>query len=354
MNPFVIVGSALLLAGKRGKNRGKRSKRGVGTRAAPRRSAPTRMRKPKPKPKYAKQGNGRIKQTWTSFPWQPDRVTDVAQELLEKGESDPDRLTLAVAKTIYPVHPVTGMEFPWPPSVRDGDRDVGATMIYKRIRLRVNTLLAGHEERMADEATAHVDDQEPEPEEIDEPDESEDVDDDDGEQDAEEEDHEPDTPSPRIGRATPMPTEQPAQTESRRPLTLKRRRVMRRRPDPYAYHPADNQVAHGVFHTVEDGETIHGIAREALSAIGQPSEQDVAQYVSLIVCSPANDLPTVWDDEHELPGADPAPWGYDRPTLWLPKLNATSLAAGVVTTLGVSWPDGSNGITPPPGASPRG
>ncbi len=131
---------------------------------------------------------------------------------------------------------------------------------------------------------------------------------------------------------------------------------MQRRPqvDPLAYHPEDNSVRDGVYHRVEDHDTIHDLARMALSAIGEPSDGDVAQYVSLIVCSPANEVPTTWDDAHELPGAAPQPWGDERPILWLPKLNDNSLAAGVVTTLGVLWSDGSNGITPPPGTHGRG
>lgn len=345
---FLVIGSALLLAGKKGHSRGKR--RGVAGKTADASSRRTLRRPARRTHSRVKGGNGRIKQSWTTFPWQPHRVSEVAQELLDKGEPDPDRLTLAVAKTIYPIHPVTGMEFPWPPELRDGDRDVGATMIYKRIRLRVNTLLAAQEERIADDATSHA--REREIEEIEEDGDGDGDGDADGHADEEEESEpEREEPSPRIGRATPMP---PQAEAPRRSLTLRRKRVMRRRPDPYAYHPTDNKVAHGVFHTVEGDETIHGIARAALTAIGQPSEQDVAQYVSLIVCSPANDLPTTWDDDHELPGAEPTPWGDDRPTVWLPKLNEASLGAGVVTTLGVSWSDGSNGITPPPGMMARG
>jgi hypothetical protein len=293
-------------------------------------------------------------------------VSQVAGELLAKGEKDPDNLTLAVAKTIYPVHPISGMAFVWPPPHEGPERDVGAQMMWDRIRLRVNTLVAADEEAQADEATVHAQAEAQEEAERasepadtegapDEPKEADDGDDgDDGGDDGDDAEQEADEPSsPVIGRVAPPPMAEPfpMAARPRRRLTLGRKRTMQRRPqiDPYALHPEDNQIADGFFHTVQDAETIGGIAKAALEVhLPGPTDEQVAQYVSLIVCSPANSLPTVWDDDHDMPSATPYPWGAERPTLWLPKLNEQKLHDGIVTTLGVTWPDGSNGITPPP------
>jgi hypothetical protein len=357
VNPIFIVAATVLLAGQ---GRKKRRSKGIGTQKQP--------GKPKaraPKAKRAKRpGNGRLPMPWTNFPWEPDRVTEVGVELLAKGEHDPERLTLAVAKTVYPVHPITGQPFSWPPA--EGERvDFGARMTWDRIRLRVNTLVAADEERQADAATAinHVQEstaadvgnetcEDPEPETEADKDEEE------AEKQAEEEtDGEaPAEPqSPRIGRmaAPAMAEVLPMVLPSRPALTLKGRQRRRNGPkfDPGAFLPADNAIRHGVMHQVQPGETVHGIARAVLEAAGltQPTEEQVAHYVSLIVCSPANGLPTQWDDEHDVPGSTPYPWGADRPELWLPRLNAKKLdEQGLVTTHGVTWSDGTSGITPPP------
>jgi len=131
---------------------------------------------------------------------------------------------------------------------------------------------------------------------------------------------------------------------------------MRRRPEPYSYHPEDNAVRGGVFHTVAAGETVTAVADAALQSYGieAPDPSQVARYVSLIVSSPHNSsLQTIWDDEHDLPGAPPFPWGADLPTIWLPRLNDTQASSGVITTLGADWEDGSSGLNPPPGMKGR-
>ncbi len=131
---------------------------------------------------------------------------------------------------------------------------------------------------------------------------------------------------------------------------------MRRRPDPHSYHPEDNDVRGGVFHTVQPAVTVTALASEALQSYGiaEPTPAQIARYVSLVVSSPHNSsLQTVWDDEHDLPGAPPFPWGAELPTIWLPRLNETQATAGVVTTLGADWDDGSNGLNPPPGMKGR-
>lgn len=367
MTPLFLVAAGILVAGQKQKSsrtRKKEEPRGVARVAAARGGISAAARgadKRGPRPAYARKGNGRIKHQWTSFPWEPTRVSEVAGELLAKGEKDADNLTLAVAKTIYPVHPISGMAFEWPPP-GGPEKDVGAQMMWDRIRLRVNTLVAADEERQADEATVHAhaeaqEDGERASAPATEADAEAEAGDD--EPEAPQEESEADEPedepsSPTIGRATAAPMADPYPVPlapPRRRLTLTRKRTMQRRPqvDVYALHPEDNQIADGLFHTVQDGETIANIARAGLEAhLPDSTDEQVAQYVSLIVCSPANDLPTVWDDEHNMPGAAPYPWGAARPTLWLPKLNEQKLRDGIVTTLGVTWPDGSNGITPPP------
>lgn len=375
MTPLFLVAAGILVAGQKQKSSRTRKKkeepRGVARVAAARGGISAAARKGAgkrgPRPAYARKGNGRIKHHWTSFPWDPMRVSEVAGELLAKGEANADNLTLAVAKTIYPVHPISGMAFEWPPTKEGPERDVGAQMMWDRIRLRVNTLVAADEERQADEATVHAQAEAQEDAERasapastdgeaetgeDEPEAPQEEPEADEPEDDEPEDDEPS--SPVVGRATMAPMADPypvPQAPPRRRLTLTRKRTMQRRPqvDVYALHPEDNQIADGLFHTVQGGETIGNIARAALEVhLPGPTDEQVAQYVSLLVCSPANDLPTVWDNEHNMPGAAPYPWGATRPTLWLPKLNEQKLHDGIVTTLGVTWPDGSNGITPPP------
>lgn len=49
-----------------------------------------------------------------------------------------------------------------------------------------------------------------------------------------------------------------------------------------------------------------------------------------------------------MPGSQPYPWGTETPQLWLPAISEDRLAEGTVTTHGVTWSDGSSGITPPP------
>jgi hypothetical protein len=382
MIPLFVVAAGILVAGQKKKSsvraRSARAKSPVARTAGARVRPRTIGRETGSKPAYARKGNGKIRQEWTSFPWQAERVTQVAHELLIKGEKDPVKLTTAVAKTLYPVHPITGMGFKWPPKSDAHERDVGAEMIWERIRLRVNTLVAADEEAQADAATVHAPppDDEADPQDEsgeggDVEEESEDADADadaDADEDAdadtgdgeevEESDEEDEPVSPRIGRATiPPMVEAPPQPVRRRQLTLSRKRVMQRRVhvDPHGLHPEDNHLGDGLFHTVQDRETIHDIAVGVLRAAGlDPTVAQLATYVSLIVCSPANDLPTTWDDEHELPGAQAYPWGADRPTIWLPKLNEAKAQQGIITTLGVTWPDGSNGITPPPEMVPRG
>lgn len=363
MNPLFFIAAAALLGGNR---RGNRRQTKDGTpehplRARRKRTSPQAKAKHKVRPRRARAGNGRVRQNWTSFPWQPDRVTEVGAELLEKGVADADNLTLAVAKTIYPVHPISGDAFEWP-----GDKeDVGATMIWQRIHLRVNTLLAGYEERVADAAAEHATEATaapPPPETDDDPEQGEEEAEgsDDAEGEAESEaDGEDDAASPVIGRmaapAEPMPT--PVVIPSRRPLTLTPKRHMRRRTepqfDPGAYVPPDNRLVDGVMHTVEGGETIHDISVGVLIArgIAEPSREQVAHYISLIISAPYNSgLQQTWDEEHALPGAPPYPWGAERPELWLPKLNEEKLEThGMVTTHGVTWNDGGNGINPPAG-----
>jgi hypothetical protein len=326
-----------------------------------------------------KTGNGRLTQRWTRFPWQADRVTEIAAKLLDGGEKDPDRLTLAVAKTVYPVHPITGQSFDWQAEISKTERDPGIEMVWRRIRLRVNTLVAADEERVADQATSQkrsaetVTTEEVVEESVES--ESEESDEDEGEDeketpspdthegeeaDEEGDDEESDSTketssaSPVIARYAPPPTVETFVGPQRPALTLKRGARRHPRIDSHALHPRDNHLGDGLFHTVAPGETIHAIAQEVLEAkVSEPSDEQVASYVSLIVCSPYNRIPVSWDDEHDLPGSVPYPWGASTPTLWLPKLNDDSLARSVVTTLGVTWSDGSNGITPPPEMVPR-
>jgi hypothetical protein len=281
-------------------------------------------------------GNGKAPERWTRLPWEPQRVTGVISELIEKGERDPERLALAAAKTLYPVDPATGAAFTWP-----AEQDVGAEIALRRIRLRARTLLAAAEEAEADEAAQEVGvtpSGEPESDEA--------------------KAAVPD--SPRIGRLAPPPVLLPDTLPTgrrRRPLTLRGGAKTRRaQPGPQVdarmFFPEDNAPIDGVYHRVTGNETVHGIARAALFARTHtdPTDEQVAHYVSLIVCSPENDLPTTWDEKHEIPGAAPFPWGADRPMIWLPKLNEDRLAAGIVTTLQVTWSDGSNGISAPPEA----
>lgn len=348
MNPLFFLAPMVLLRG-RTKKKGKKPRA-----AAP--AVPPRARRAASRSVAAKprKRNGKLRTVWTAFPWQPDRVTEVARQLVGKGVTDPDNLTVAVAKTVYPIHPVSGAEFTWPPIAEDGVEDVGARMIWDRLRLRVNTMLAADEERRADEATAHAEQAQaaPTPEPEDDP-ETEGQDEDESEDDeGSEAEKEPEPASPRIGRASPVPfpkAAQPATGRSR--LTLNRRRTMRRRPDPYGYHPEDNALRGGVFHTVQPAETVTAVASGVLQSYGiaEPTGAQVARYVSLVISAPYNDsLKSVWDDEHDLPGAPPFPWGAERPTIWLPRLNEAQVATGIVTTLGADWDDGSNGLNPPP------
>lgn len=398
MNPLLIVAGAVLLTGagrkKKKKNQqlktdGKEPAKGVKPaaqpgmgRIRPRGKTKIRSRRRKAAPhqsqmrNHRRNRNGKARERWTSFPWQPHRVTQVAEELIAKGETDPDKVTLATAKTVYPIHPLSGAHFEWPPQAdENGLADAGATMIWERIRLRVNTLIAADEERVADQATEHVPEDDlvqttaeevsATDEELQEAEEESAEEEGEGhaEPDAEnEDDDEERVASPRIGRISPtrIPESPKAQqaVRRRRPFTMK---GMQRRPrpiqvDPYAFHPADNLVRDGVFHKVQDKETIHYLAACCLDHLMEnPSGEQVAHYVSLIVSSPYNvDIEMKWDDEHDLPGADPYPWGIGRPVIWLPKLNEQKLQEdGVVTTHGVTWADGSNGITPPPGMMGR-
>ena len=355
MNPLFLVAAAAILSGNR--RRGRRAATAV-------EKAPGGVGSQRPKPLRRPARKGGAKSTWTSFPWDPDRVSAVAEELLFKGEHDPVNLTLAVAKTLYPVHPITGDAFEWPTS-EGPDADMGARMIFTRIRLRVNTLVASFEERVADEATeavaAAATDVAPttpklvhdaDADDDDEPYQGADLGSDD---EGEEEDKAP-AASPRIGRMTAAPFPAPvAPTPVRRALTLRgRSRAVTPKDPPFdasPFLPEDNGLRAGVMHTVERGESMTDIARGALvgSGVAEPTAEQVAHFVSLVVTSPYNgDLRVCWDEEHNVPGSQPFPWGTETPRLWLPQINKERLAEGTVTTHGVSWSDGSSGITPPP------
>jgi len=354
MNPLFLVAAAAILSGNRRRRRpvAEKKEEGVGA------------QRPRPLRRPARKGAA----TWTSFPWDPDQVSAVAEELLFKGEHDPDNLTLAIAKTLYPVHPITGEAFEWP-TAEGPDADMGARMIFTRIRLRVNTVVAAFEERVADEATeavataqAATDDAPTAPtlvHDADAPEGDTDADTDtDTEGDEQEDAPEEDAPaaSPRIGRMTVAPLPTPvAPTPVRRALTLRNRsRVMVSKAppfDPSPFLPEDNALRTGVMHTVERGESMTDIAKGALvgSGVAEPAGEQVAHFVSLIVTSPYNgDLRVCWDEEHNVPGSQPFPWGTDTPRLWLPAIHLARLAEGTVTTHGVTWDDGSSGITPPP------
>lgn len=353
MNPLFLVAAAAILSGNRRRRRPAAEKKEEGVGA----------QRPRPLRRPVRKG-ATPKGTWTSFPWDPDQVSAVAEELLFKGEHDPDNLTLAIAKTLYPVHPISGDAFEWP-AAEGPEADMGARMIFTRIRLRVNTLVASFEERVADEATeavvaeAAATDEAPVPQaptlvhDAGGPDDDEPGDDEDEESPEEE-----DAPaaSPRIGRmsVSPMPTPV-APTPVRRALTLRNRsRVMVRKDppfDPSPFLPEGNRPSAGVMHTVERGESMADIAKGALigSGVAEPTAEQVAHFVSLVVTSPYNgDLRVCWDEEHNVPGSQPFPWGTDTPQLWLPAINEDRLAEGTVTTHGVTWSDGSSGITPPP------
>lgn len=281
MNPLFLVAAAAILSGNRRRRRPPVEKDGEGVGA----------QRPKPLRRPIRKGTA----TWTSFPWDAEKVSGVAEELLFKGEHDADNLTLAVAKTLYPVHPITGEAFEWP-AAEGPDADMGARMIFTRIRLRVNTLVAAFEERVADEATeavaAATDDAPP-------PSTPTLVQDEDGSEgngeEGEPEDDEAPAASPRIGRmtATPFPTPV-APTPVRRALTLRgRSRVMTRKEPPFdlsPFMPEDNGLKAGVLHTVVRGESMTDIAKGALvgSGVAEPNAEQVAHYVSLVVTSPFN------------------------------------------------------------------
>ena len=303
MIPLPAVGVVgLILAGMRGK------------------SSPKRSRNAKKKTK-AGHKQARVRKgvaSFTAFPWDADRVSEIGTSLCAKGDIDIDRLTIACAKMCYPVHPTTGEAFDW----ENCENDVGASLILNRIRLRMTTVHALHDERIADDAASQAVAEPSEPTVLAEEVVVVESPEGEGEIDS---DSEPDAVSMTIGR----------QTQTAQAATP-------------AVAMVSDQPKHGCFWQVTRGVTIHDAAKQALILlVEEPSEDHIAQYVSLIVSSPENNLRSVWDDARNIPGSEPFPWGHETPMLWLPLINEEKLHKGVVTTLGANWPDGSSGITPP-------